>query len=75
MDPRQAEHGHDRVADVLLDAPAVVLENLLHLLEVAGHELAERLRVEGLAEVRRALEVAEDDRDRLPRLLRGELRS
>src|SRR6266511_1561180 len=74
VDPRQPEDGHDRVADVLLDAPAVVLEDLAHLLEVAGHELAERLRVERLAEVRRALEVGEDDRDRLPHLLRGELR-
>ena len=69
VQPGQAEDGHDRVADVLLDTPAVVLEDLAHLVEVARHDLAQRLGVERLAQVRRALEVREDDRDRLPRLL------
>jgi hypothetical protein len=65
----QAEDGHDRVADVLLDPSPVVLEDLAHLVEVARHDLSQRLRVERLAETRGALEVGEDDRDRLPRLL------
>jgi hypothetical protein len=37
----------------------------------AFHHLAQRLRVEGLAEARRALEVAEEDRYELPDLLDG----
>ena len=67
---RQAEDGHDRVADVLLDRPAVEVEDRLHRVEVAGHDLAERFGIERLAEVRRALEVREDDRDGLAHLLR-----
>ena len=33
---RQTEHRHDRVADVLLDRPAVDVEHRLHRVEVAG---------------------------------------
>jgi hypothetical protein len=40
---RQSEDGHDRVADVLLDRPAVALERGSHLVEVARHDLADRL--------------------------------
>ena len=65
----QAEDGHDRVADVFLDGPAVRLQDSAHPLEVARHELAKGLRVERLAEVGGALQVAEDDRDRLTGLL------
>ena len=45
-----------------------------HHLEVAAHHLAQRLRVEALAEARRSLEVAEEDRDDLPQLLGRRLR-
>ena len=69
----QPEHGHDRVADVLLDPAAVVLEDRAHLVEVAGHDLAQRLGVERLAEIGRALQVGEEDRDGLSSLLRGQL--
>src|SRR5262249_55544827 len=41
-----------------------------HGIEVARHRLAQRFRVEGLAEAGRALQVAEEDRDELPHLLR-----
>ena len=37
---RDAEHGHDRVADELLDRPAVRLDDPLHALEVAGEQRA-----------------------------------
>ena len=42
-----------------------------HRVEVAGHHLAQRLRVEPLAERGRPLQVAEDDRDGLANLLLG----
>ncbi len=70
VDPRQAEDGHDRVADVLLHRSAVMLEDLAHLVEVARHHLAQRFRIERLAKARRAFEVGEDDGDCLPYLLR-----
>jgi hypothetical protein len=62
----QAEHRHHGVADELLDSPAVQLDDALHPLEVAGQHGAQRLRVHRLAERRRAGDIAEDDRDRLP---------
>ena len=43
---RQAEDGHDRVADELLDHAAVPLEHRLHVVEVAREHLAQRLRVD-----------------------------
>ena len=67
---RQAEDGHDRVADELLDRPAMPLELRAHCVEVARHYLAERLGVEPLAEARRPFQVGEDDRDGLAHLLR-----
>src|SRR5207247_6181086 len=60
---RQPEHRHDRVADDLLDRPAVRLEDRAHDREVAVQDLAQRLRVEPLAEGRRALPVGGDDGD------------
>ena len=48
---------------------AVPLELGAHLVEVARHHLPERLRVERLAEGRRALQVGEDDRHDLAVLL------
>ena len=70
VQPRQAEYGHDRVADVLLDPTAVALEDAAHHLEVARHHLAQGLGVEPLAHARRALEIGEDDRDGLAHLAR-----
>ena len=68
---RDAEDGHDRVADELLDRPAVRLDDGLHALEVAGQHSAERLRVGRLAERGRAGDVAEEDGDGLALLARG----
>ncbi len=70
---RQAEDRHDRVADVLLHGAAVALEHRLHLREVQVQHLSERFAVQPLAEARRALQVAEDDRDGLADLLEGSL--
>jgi hypothetical protein len=61
-----AEHGPDGVADELLHAAAVLLDDRLHPLEVAGQQSLQRLRVDGLAERRRADDVAEHDRHDLP---------
>jgi hypothetical protein len=63
---RDPEHGHRRVADELLDAAAVALEDRAQLGVVAAHRLAQDLRVTALAERGRADEVAEQNRDRLP---------
>ena len=68
---RKAEDRHDRVADVLLDRPAVLLQSAAHLVEVAGHHLAHRLRVQALGHRRRTLQVREEDRDGLSDLQRG----
>ena len=71
---RQAEHGHDRVADVLLDLAAVARDLRRHRREVAVLDLVQRLGVEALAERGRVLQVAEDDRDRAPDLARRQRR-
>ena len=63
VDPRQAEHRHDGVADVLLDRAAVGLQHGLHLVEVDVQDLAERFGIQRLAEGRGPLQVGEDDRD------------
>ncbi len=68
---RDPEHGHHRVADVLLDRPTVALDRPAHRVEVARLHVAERLRIESLAERRRAGDIAEDDRDRLADLAGG----
>ena len=79
VEPRQPEDGHHCVADELLDHATVPFELAAHRVEVARHHLAERLGVERLAEARRALQIREDDRHDLSRLLRrprlGELRA
>ena len=62
---RDAEDGHHRVADELLDRAAVAFERRTHRVEVARHDLAHRLGVEPLAQLGRARHVAEDDRDGL----------
>ena len=51
---RDAEDGHDGVTDELLDRAAVPLDDGAHLVEVAGHDAAQRLGVEPLAERSRA---------------------
>ena len=75
---RDAEDGHDRVADELLHRAAVALEDDAQILEVAAHARPQRLGVGRLAERGRADEVAEEDRDDLAllarRLRRGERR-
>ncbi len=70
VDDRDAERGHDRVADELLDRAAVVLEDAADLDEVARDDSPVGLRVEALAEWRRVDDVGENDRDRLPHLAR-----
>ena len=62
---RQPEDRHHRVADELLDDPAVALDDRLHALEVAREQGTERLGVERLAESRRSGDVTEQDRDDL----------
>jgi hypothetical protein len=62
---RVAEDGHDRVADVLLDLPAVALDRLVHGREVAPHDAVQRFRVQALGERREAGQVAVQGRDRL----------
>ena len=66
----QAEDGHDRVADELLDRPPVSLEDGLHLAEVDVQDFAQALAVEPLAQRGRALQVAEHDGDGLADLMR-----
>ena len=61
MQHRDAEHGHDRVADELLDGAAVPLQDLPHRGEVARHERPHHLGVEPLAERRRPDHVREHD--------------
>ena len=58
----QAEDRDDGVADDLLDDAAVRFEHDSHLVEVAGEDLAQRLRVEPLTQAGRALEVGRHDR-------------
>ena len=71
---RDAEHGHDGVADELLDGAAVALDRLAHRVEVAGHDAPGRLGVEALAHRGRAGHVAEQHGDRLAHLAgRGSL--
>jgi hypothetical protein len=67
---RDAEHGHHRVADELLDRAAVMLEHGAHLREVPAHDGAQGFRVEPLAEGRRTGDVRKQDRDRLANLVR-----
>ena len=65
VQPRDAERGHHRVPDELLDRAPVAFDRGAHRLEVAGHDLAHRLGVELLAELGRARHVAEQDGDGL----------
>jgi hypothetical protein len=67
---RQAEHRHDRVADVLLDLAAVACDLGGHGLEIALLDLVQRFGIEPLAEHGGAFEVAEDDGHCLAHLVR-----
>ena len=60
VDARDAEDGHHRIADELLDHAPVTLDDAPHLREVARHHVPQRLGVEHLAEPRRALDVREE---------------
>ena len=60
---RRAPHGHDRVADELLDRAAVAADDVARQVEVAGQQLAGVLGVAALGERREADEVGEQDRD------------
>ena len=71
MQLRDPEHGHHRVADVLLDRPSVAFDRRPHRVEVAGLDIAERLGIELLSQLRRARDVTEDDGDGLADLDRG----
>ena len=62
VEDRDAEHRHHGVADELLHRPAVTFYDDPRRVEVAGHDAAERLRVESLPERRRASHVAEQQR-------------
>ncbi|HEU5211652.1 MAG TPA: hypothetical protein VFU10_02690 [Gaiellaceae bacterium] len=59
MRGRDAEDGHDGVADELLHRAAVRLNDRLHALEVAREQRPEDLRIRGLPELRRSRDVAE----------------
>ena len=67
---RHAEDGHHRVADELLHRPAVPLDDRLRRLEVARHHPPQALRIDPLAERRRAGDVAEEHRHDLAHLAR-----
>ena len=66
-----AEDGHDRIADELLDCASVPLEDCAQVLEVTAHTGAERLGIRRFAESRRADEVAEENSDHLAGLPLG----
>ena len=68
---RHAEHSHHRVADELLHHPAVRFDRHAGHLEVAGHHVAQALRVEPLAKCGGVGHVAEEDRDGLSHLSPG----
>src|SRR6185436_5494869 len=65
VEDRDAEEHQHRVADHLVDGPAVQLHDPPHLLEVAAHDLLERLGVVSLGERREATDVREHHRDDL----------
>ena len=67
---RDAEHGHDRVPDELLDSPALGLDLLAHRGEVGAHYILETFGVQALAECGRTGDVREQDRDQAALLTR-----
>ena len=73
VEGRQPEHRHHRIADELLDRPAVAVDDGLGEIEVRADQRPQRLRVKPLPEGRRAGHVDEQDRDRPPRVLAHDL--
>src|SRR5581483_6586859 len=67
---RHPEDRHHRVADELLERPAVPLDRRAGDVEVPGHDVADRFRIARLGEGGRARDVAEEDGDDLPLLAR-----
>ena len=67
---RDAEDGHDRVADELLDRAALGLDRLAHRGEVGVHHVLEALGVQALAHIREAGHIGEENGDYFP-FLRG----
>ena len=65
---RDPEHAHHRVADELLDGPAVTLDDGFRRREVPRHRAAQAFRIELVAERRRPRHVGAENSDRLPRL-------
>ena len=61
MDPRHAEDGHDRIADVLLDDAAMELNDFAGAVEVAAQHRPDDLRIVAVAKRRRADDVGEQD--------------
>ena len=70
MQLRNAEDGHHRVADELLDGAAVSLDRGPRGVEVASHHGTRRLRVEALGTGGRTRHVAEQHGHGLPLLAR-----
>ena len=62
---RGTPHGHDRIADELLDGPAVAADDLARAVEVARQEVADGLGVAALGQRREPDEVSEQDGDDL----------
>ena len=58
---RRAPHRHHRVADELLDGPAVSVDHVAGQLEVAGQQLADRLGVAALRERGEPDQIGEQD--------------
>ncbi len=52
VQPGDPEDGHHRIADELLDGPAVSFDHGRHLVEVPTHDAAERFGIQPLAERR-----------------------
>jgi hypothetical protein len=65
VDAGYAEDGHRRVADELLDRPAVGLDDLADALEVHAEDAPDHLRIVVLAEGGRADDVGEQNGDEL----------
>jgi len=67
---RDPEHRHHRVANELLDRPAVALDHRADLLEVTVHDSPQHLRIQLLPKRRGTRHIAEQRRHHLPRLAR-----
>ncbi len=61
MHLRDAEHGHNSVADELLDDSSVAFDDLARELEIAREHPAETFRVEALPERRGSGHIREDN--------------